>query len=721
MAAVWTMRMLVTRVQAAARGFLFRRLMQKEFEALVIEQGNQTLLDMDPSISLRVPPSARRALQRLRALVKRWRKQLHEKKHAVAVTKIRVWCRMVRQRHRRRAEQLVHERQELIIYYNDNEQREGEKRVLALAAWAARRDPYLIRLSREERERFLQSRLSAPSGVRILRYAKPENASRDHRDHLNHGDYRGDALVRIFRSDMDREALLLVHQKRVLLSDLERVRQAMKSTQTSLVAADSITSSLRELSVYLAQIERELEARLAVCGKKILAACVKKQEWQSRVVSRRFSLARISTKLRPRGFSLSRWERRKVVALQQAKSLDDTQYHTLQAFIPWSIDMHLLVLAGLTNTSHAHNPLGNHDTRTEVLALSYEQMRRLNAVLAIQSAWRGSRVHLKRLLLEVMAARAIVCLQRWWRSHLGIRRRLAFIRACVVVGASVNSHTLYMEAHVYHALRDRSRWEKVQRAIRSRRYEQALPIYLSSRGRTVVAVSSPQLLMVRSASQEGVALAQLIVSRSSTSSKAANTLAAALAFQRCSSVLPTWLPGVPEHDGATMSSRSSEDVVPSLLNEGVEAESTLLERELMLCGAGRILGGSMADTRELFAQTNPLRCMAMGHRIAEAASQLMGLAHTVAATSSGGSPSRPHPCGATATSLLALESTSLVRLQFESVDEARRRALALLAKTFDYYSGTFVQLHTIEALVGAALRHHQVCHGSTAKHLPAVI
>lgn len=51
-------------------------------------------------------------------------------------------------------------------------------------------------------------------------------------------------------------------------------------------------------------------------------------------------------------------------------------------------------------------------------------------------------------MLEVIKPRATDRLQHWWRSFLGIQRHLEFIRARVVVGTSVNSHTLCMKARV---------------------------------------------------------------------------------------------------------------------------------------------------------------------------------------------------------------------------------------------------------------------------------
>lgn len=660
----------------------------------------------------------------------------------MAVTKIRVWCRMVRQRHRRRAEQFVRERQELIIYYENDGHGKNEERVLALASWAARRDPFLMRLPAPEREQFLRARCSVPSGVRVLRsvvfatqISSVLHAMGVH--DVSHGDGDGgEALVRVFPSDVARETQVLVAQKRLLQSDLDRVRWALQTAgqqSPSLPAAVSSAVS-RGVVVHLKQVERELETRLAVCSKKILNACVNAQAWKQRAATRRCSLVKSSTKLRPRGFALSRWERRKIsdMCRSGSRSHGDTdgknkRYRTLRAFIPWSVDMYLLLIAGLTNQpqhpsqasrassrrgSRANTP-ASHVRKVEFLALSYEQTRRMSAALAIQSAWRATRVYSKRLALEATIARARLCLQRWWRLRSGLRRRLAFLRACVLVGASVNSRTLFMEARVFHALRDRARWDKIQGALFRRWPEHALPCRVNSRGRAVIAVATPSLLTLRSASQEGVSLAQALSSRSysgtntgtMTTSKAAMAQVVTLAAQRCSSVLPAWLPGAPEHEEATMSSRSGDDATPLLLSESVQTEPTLLERELMLHGGGR--QGPIAD---VFAQKNPFRCMTTGHKVTEAATQLMALAHELSSlripANRGDSPSRRQ----SASSLLVLETTSLVRLQFDSVDEARRRAILLLAKTFDPVTNTFAQLHSLEALVGAALRHHQVRH-----------
>ncbi|GLD93336.1 hypothetical protein PINS_up001928 [Pythium insidiosum] len=92
------LRALVTRVQKHIRGFLFRLRLQREFEALVHAQGKAHLLTLRPgpatSIDARcLLPVAQRGLRQLLTHVQRWRVRFRTKKQAIALKKIRFWCK----------------------------------------------------------------------------------------------------------------------------------------------------------------------------------------------------------------------------------------------------------------------------------------------------------------------------------------------------------------------------------------------------------------------------------------------------------------------------------------------------------------------------------------------------------------------------------------------------------------------------------------------------
>ena len=75
------------------------------------------------------------------------------------------------------------------------------------------------------------------------------------------------------------------------------------------------------------------------------------------------------------------------------------------------------------------------------------------AVLTLQSAWRAC---VARKRCEVRSNlrfdRALTLVQRWWRMHSGLKRRLAFIRCLNGYLRKINSNTLFIEAEVYYLL-----------------------------------------------------------------------------------------------------------------------------------------------------------------------------------------------------------------------------------------------------------------------------
>ncbi|GMF23399.1 unnamed protein product [Phytophthora fragariaefolia] len=162
--------------------------------------------------------------------------------------------------------------------------------------------------------------------------------------------------------------------------------------------------------------------------------------------------------------------------------------------------------------------------------------------------------------------------------------------------------------------------------------------------------------------------------------------------QRCSAYFPVWMPGTPDPEPESMSSRF-EDAGALLLVDGVQVEPTLMERELML-------GITQPPVAEMFTQMNPFREFSICHRVVESATRIMDLAYRL-------SPHKATRNWQLESSQFGTDSTSFVRLTFESIDEARKRALVLLCKTFDPITKTYAQLFTLEALFGAAFRHHQ--------------
>ncbi|KAE9140929.1 hypothetical protein PF007_g492 [Phytophthora fragariae] len=733
-------RELVIHVQKHIRGFLLRQFIKRQICDLVAANGESKLLMASVAAGHGLlSPLARRSFEKLLPIVRRWRTHFQARKRAVAIKKIRFWCQMVYQRHARRTRQLLRDQQEIWIYYTP----EFEQELLTLATRVARRDPYLMTLSREDRLELLRERC-AQSGMSVLRGPNPNSnvvrmaTSRSERSptpvsrgqHCQREEDEGykllrmdrdaqstldgslqnaqhsrasppgwPALIRAFPSDNVLENRLLVTEKQFLLQDLERIasiqtqhRQAIANSEANEGKSPTrlqlmMKRQSRAVLLHLAQVTREVRQRLVICNRKILSACVKQQRRRHEKLANKnhFSLAK--TKVRARGHAPTRWERKRLSSDSSAHSCD---YRKMKVFIPWTIDMYLHIVASLERAV-AMCSVGP----AKAFALPYEEAKRADAALLIQSVWRASVCHSRRNALEIAIARALVCIQRWWRFRIGLRRRLDVLRACMLVGASINSRTLFMEASVYHTLVES--WSAVQAIIsRHRCPEHRLHCRIVSGANVELTLTPGQLLLYNASREERSILLpqhqhhQIVAGTSSA--HVSSSKIELWANQRCSAYFPVWMPGTPDPEQESMTSRF-EDAAALLLVDGVQVEPTLMERELML-------GVTQPPVAEMFAQMNPFREFPMCQRVVNSATRVMDLAHRLSAHKSTRNwQLEPSQQG--------LDATSFVRLTFESIDEARKRALVLLCKTFDPITKTYARMFSLEALFGAAFRHHQ--------------
>lgn len=703
---------LVVKVQKRVRGFLFRQMIQREFFALVLSQGQQDLLTVSSTDSWLLPSGARRGLKKLVVYIQEWKRKFYLKKQAIAIKKIRFWCQMAYQRYVYKSKLFLTDEQHVFIYYTPAFERE----LLEVAEKAAHRDPFLMAMSLEDRERFIRERCTR-SGVSVLRTPFESTCSlqienpnvrarraQNNKSSLPKRKQRKaaaeaclSAIVRIFPSDFTHENHLLITEKHFLHQDMERIASLKREHQ---LAVNSNSSGRRHgesdnavqpraILVHLTQLYDELEKRLVICNKKILSACIKLQQWKTRSPVH-FSLACV--RIRPRGHVPLRWERKKINQLllsrkrswtfhQQSGGGASAQYQKMHVLIPWSIDMYLQIMSMLDRS-----PVGSCGP---AFALSYEQIRKVNAVICIQSAWRAFIHQSRRNSLEVAISRALVCIQRWWRFRLGLRRRLDFVRSCLLLCATITSSTLFMEENVYRVLSDAASWTAVRGVMRPCR-EQSLHCRMLD-GKVEIALSPGQLLLRNHSRRERI--------MTTASGSMFNSFRTA-SHQRCGAYLPVWLPGTPEHNEESMSSRD-EDATPLLLVERVHAEPTLLERVLMMG-----LDGA-ADCSHGGNSSNPYRGFAMCQKVVETSVNVMDLSHRLSYKTK--KPWQGVQEGTSANgAVLSLEATSFVRLTFESVDEARKRALVLLSKTYDPVTRSYARLYSVEALFGAALGHHQV-------------
>lgn len=711
----WDVRILVIRVQKHVRGFLLRQLIKRQICELVTANGESTLiLASFAACSVRLSPLARQSFEKLLPIIHRWRTHFQARKRAAAIKKIRFWCQLLYQRHARRTRQLQSHHQEFWIYYSS----EFENDLFSLAMRVARRDPYLMTLSTEDRLEYLKERC-AQSGISILRrpneIAREVRLARRRSPDVQYEEGEGQqqvreqrdaksipqsakqrltslALIRGFQSDKGVENQLLVAEKRFLQQDLERIafiqsqhRQNVagiernRDRRYSARSQSTMKHRSRAVLLHLNHVAHEIRQRLVVCNRNILEACVKQQQRRQhqRCNVKHFSLTK--TKVRVRGHAPTLSERKRFVISSLEHS---SSYPKMKVFIPWTIDMYLQMVMRLScAVSMCSAGPG------KPFAFSFEDAKRADAALLIQSAWRASRCHSRRTTRNVTSARACICIKRWWRFCTGLRRRLALLRACLMVGASINSCTLFMEANVYHALVDS--WPAVQAVVmRHRCPEHHLSCQLIAKAHVRLTLT-PEQLVLYTASQNERSIIQVA---SAPSAHVSSLKIEHWSSQRCKAYLPCWMPGTPEIEPKSTSA-PTEDVTASFLVDGVQVEPTEIKRELTL----GLLEPSSAEIHE---PRNPFGKFLMGQRVADSATRVMNLARRLTHMK-------------TTASWLAeplhsvMEATPFVRLTFSSVDEARKRALLLMCKTFDLTTKTHAQMYTLEALFGFALRHHQ--------------
>ncbi|TMW55907.1 hypothetical protein Poli38472_008555 [Pythium oligandrum] len=646
------LRRLVVRVQKRTRGFLLRRRVHHAFVELVHSLGQQELL-VGQIDSIALTPSAQRGMKKLLQFIPYWREKYRLRKQAIAIKKIRFWCQMVYQRYRYRSQQLLREEQEIFIYYTPS----FEAEVMETARRAMNRDPVLMYLPPNEREEVLRRRCIR-SGVSVLRLPCQERS-------VNTSPSKSCALtpplVRVFRHDWRLEEHVLITEKHLIQEDLARIEQINCETQRIGTQGDRF----RSIRVYIPRLRMELQKRLIICNKKIRTALIKQR---AQHVPMTFSVLGRHV-LRARGHALNSWEKKKLRQLKQKPGT--TAYSKMSVFIPWSIDMHLQIMTTIDRLQSTH-------PASSAFALTYDQTRQMHAALTIQSTWRAVRKYSKRDALDVKITRALICLQRWWRYQAGLRRRLAFLRSCLLLGATINSDTLFMEEYTYRVMSDVALWPQVQRALRPCKEHSLHCVIVHT---AVEVLLTPAQILLQS------------VSRNFSAARHAHTSLTSkletVCSQRCG-YPPLWMPGTPEQHEESMISRD-EDATPWLLTENVRAEPTLLERELLL--------GLDQAAADMFDVSNPSRTFEICRRVAQAGTGVMELAQRFA--------HHNRTAWKLSTPVFSLEGTSFVRLTFNSIAEARRRALVLLAKTYDPITGSYARLYSVEALFGTMMRRHQ--------------
>ncbi|KAH9101964.1 hypothetical protein LEN26_015619 [Aphanomyces euteiches] len=125
----------------------------------------------------------------------------------------------------------------------------------------------------------------------------------------------------------------------------------------------------------------------------------------------------------------------------------------LYVFVPTSVAMYRRMLYHLRHT-HRYDSL---------LVYTPQDVAQVCAATTIQSAYRSYKSRYRsQFAFLLIRRRAVVCLQRWWRFMTSVPRRLDMFTACLRLVAAIDSRILYIEERVLLTLKHQS---LVQRAL----------------------------------------------------------------------------------------------------------------------------------------------------------------------------------------------------------------------------------------------------------------
>ncbi|OQR96753.1 hypothetical protein ACHHYP_13647 [Achlya hypogyna] len=319
-------------------------------------------------------------------------------------------------------------------------------------------------------------------------------------------------------------------------------------------------------------------------------------------------------------------------------------YEKLLTFVPTSFHMYWRILY-LLRRSHCYNdfilqvytPL---DVR-QVLAAT-----RIQSVF--RSFWTRQRTGFHRRLLE---ARATFCLQRWWRNILYLRRVLDLWAHCLRATAAIDSNVVYIEERVLALLRTPSMLDIIMQAMPQRASHQWKYKF------THRAVHMPVTL-------------EESLSRLPEDEKQSylNTFLVESGLQRVA--FPVWMPSTPTHE-----------IV------GREEKHTSLDQVGLLFS----VGVNESPSQDIFPRPSLASIAAFDAAFGRFPTCLEVITDSFALWDHAGADDSAMPWG-------KARGVAMVRLEFESVQEARHRAVLLLMKTYDARTQTYARLFSYSML-----------------------
>ncbi|KDO30899.1 hypothetical protein SPRG_04802 [Saprolegnia parasitica CBS 223.65] len=318
-----------------------------------------------------------------------------------------------------------------------------------------------------------------------------------------------------------------------------------------------------------------------------------------------------------------------------------TTYETLLTFVPTSFAMYWRMLY-LLRRSHGFDD--------NVLCIySQDDVRRLAAAARIQSVYRSYRTRQRtQFAAAFLQARATLCLQRWWRNTLYIYRVLAQWTHCLRTVASIDSNVLYVEERVLTLLRAPAMLEMVMSSLPTRASHHWR--FKFTHKALHIPITLEESLSRLPEDEQQQYLSTFLVDNG---------------LHRVG--FPLWMPSTPFHEIVGREEKhGSKDQASHLFSIGVNevpANDVFLKPLLSSCdpkfGRFQTCLDVVADSYALW-----------NHSEADTVPMAWG-----------------KTCG-----------VPMVKLEFDSVQEARHRAVVLLLKTYDARTQTYARLFTYSML-----------------------
>ncbi|KDO16292.1 hypothetical protein SPRG_18174, partial [Saprolegnia parasitica CBS 223.65] len=343
-----------------------------------------------------------------------------------------------------------------------------------------------------------------------------------------------------------------------------------------------------------------------------------------------------TVRIRPRGV-----QKPKHVTPTRRDLPPPTTYETLLTFVPTSFGMYWRMLY-LLRRSHGFDD-------TVLCIYSQDDVRRLAAAARIQSVYRSYRTRQRtQFAAAFLQARATLCLQRWWRNTLYIYRVLAQWTHCLQTVASIDSNVLYVEERVLTLLRAPAMLEMVMSALPTRTSHHWR--FKFTHKALHIPITLDESLSRLPEDEQQQYLSTFLVDNG---------------LHRVG--FPVWMPSTPFHEIVGREEKhGSKDQASHLVSIGVNevpANDVFIKPLLSSCDPKF---GQFQTCLDVVADSYAL----WNHSEADAVPMAWG-----------------KTCG-----------VPMVKLEFDSVQEARHRAVVLLLKTYDARTQTYARLFTYSML-----------------------